>query len=146
MGRRCPPRGQRIASAAARVGPELGPSSRGGARRRCFSMVAVGDRRPPLHVLVAVGLVAGSTLALQVLLTRVFAAVLYYHFGFMAISLALLGVGAGAIMIYVRPAWFESDPLERALARWSALYAALMLVAVVLIVRLDYTLGDEITT
>ena len=52
-------------------------------------MGAVGDRRPPVHVLVAVGLVAGSTLALQVLLTRIFAAVLYYHFGFMAISLAL---------------------------------------------------------
>ena len=89
---------------------------------------------------------AGSTLALQVLLTRVFAAVLYYHFGFMAISLALLGVGAGAILIYVRPNWFESDPLERALARWSVLYAGLVVVAVLLVVRLDYTLGDEITT
>ena len=61
------------------------------------------DRRPSLAVLFGVGLVAGSTLALQVLLTRVFAAVLFYHFGFLAISLALLGVGAGAILIYVRP-------------------------------------------
>jgi hypothetical protein len=109
-------------------------------------MVAVGDRRPPLRVLVAVGLVAGSTLALQVLLTRVFAAVLYYHFGFMAISLALLGVGAGAIMIYVRPAWFEVDPLERALARWSVIYAGLLVVAVAVLVRLDYSLGDKVTT
>jgi hypothetical protein len=109
-------------------------------------MHAVGDRRPPVRVLVAVGLVAGSTLALQVLLTRVFAAVLYYHFGFMAISLALLGVGAGAILIYVRPHRFASDPLERSLARWSALYAGLLVVAVLILVRLDYTLGDEITT
>ena len=53
--------------------------------------------RALLRAALGVGLVAGSTLALQVLLTRVFAAVLYYHFGFMAISLALLGVGAGAI-------------------------------------------------
>jgi hypothetical protein len=109
-------------------------------------MDAVGDRRPPLRALFAVGLVAGSTLALQVLLTRIFAAVLYYHFGFMAISLALLGVGAGAILIYVRPGWFETDPLERALARWSVLYAGLLVVAVLLLVRLDYNLGDEITT
>ena len=105
----------------------------------------MGDRRPPVRVLLAVGLVAGSTLALQVLLTRVFAAVLYYHFGFMAISLALLGVGAGAILIYVRPDRFASDPLERSLARWSALYAGLLVVAVLILVRLDYTLGDEIT-
>ena len=79
--------------------------------------------RLPARVLVAVGLVAGCILALQVLLTRIFAAALYYHFGFMAISLALLGAGAGAIPIYVRPHWFDTRPLERALARWSALYA-----------------------
>jgi hypothetical protein len=101
--------------------------------------------RPPLRVLVAVGLVAGSTLALQVLLTRVFAAVLYYHFGFMAISLALLGVGAGAILIYVRPQWFESLSLERVLARWSVLYGGLLVVAIAILVRLDYTLGNHIT-
>ena len=63
----------------------------------------------------------------------------------MAISLALLGVGAGAILIYVRPDRFASDPLERSLARWSALYAGLLVVAVLILVRLDYTLGDEIT-
>jgi len=102
--------------------------------------------RPPLRVLVAVGLVAGSTLALQVLLTRVFAAVLYYHFGFMAISLALLGVGAGAILIYVRPAWFERLPLERMLARGTLVYAGLLVLAIAVLVRLDYTLGDAITT
>ena len=50
-------------------------------------------------MLLGVGLVAGSTLALQVLLTRVFATVLLYHFGFLAISLALLGTGAGAVAI-----------------------------------------------
>jgi hypothetical protein len=98
-----------------------------------------------VRVLAAVGLIAGSTLALQVLVTRVFAAVLYYHFGFMAISLALLGVGGGAILIYVRPAWFERASLERTLARWSILYAGLLVLAIALIVRLDYTLGDEIS-
>ncbi len=109
-------------------------------------MGAVGDRRPPVRTLVAVGLVAGSTLALQVLLTRVFSAVLYYHFGFMAISLALLGVGAGAILIYIKPGWFDADPLERTLARWSVLYAVLLVIGVALLVRLNYTLGDQINT
>jgi hypothetical protein len=97
------------------------------------------DSRPQLRVLAAVGLIAGTTLGLQVLLTRVFAAALFYHFGFLAISLALLGVGAGAIAIYVRPDWFDRLPVERAMARLALAYGALLLVAVIGIVRLDYS-------
>jgi len=89
-------------------------------------------------VLLGVGLVAGSTLALQVLLTRVLSNVLLYHFGFLTISLALLGVGAGAIVVYVRPGWFDRIPLERQLARWSLAFGALLAVAIFVIVRLDY--------
>jgi hypothetical protein len=99
----------------------------------------VPDRRPPLRVLLGIGLIAGSTLALQVLLTRVFAAVLFYHFGFLAISLALLGVGGGAVLIYVRPGWFDRIALERAMARWSLLYAVLLVVAMAIIAQFDFT-------
>ena len=85
-----------------------------------------------------VGLVAACTLALQVLLTRVLANVLLYHFGFLAISLALLGVGGGAIAVYVRPGWFDGIALERQLARWSLAFAGLLAAAAFVIVRLDY--------
>ncbi|HLM27537.1 MAG TPA: hypothetical protein VK304_11295 [Thermoleophilaceae bacterium] len=94
--------------------------------------------RPPLRLLIAVGLIAGSTLALQVLLTRVFAAVLFYHFGFLAISLALLGVGGGAILIYVRPAWFERVPLQQAMARAALAYGGLLLVLMAATARLNF--------
>ena len=66
--------------------------------------------------------------ALQVLLTRLFSAALFYHFSFLSISLALLGAGAGAIAVYVRPAWFERRPLERELGLWSVVLAVLLLV------------------
>ena len=95
-------------------------------------------QRPPLRVFVGVGLVAACTLALQVLLTRVLANVLLYHFGFLAISLALLGVGGGAIAVYVRPGWFDGIALERQLARWSLAFAGLLAAAAFVIVRLDY--------
>jgi hypothetical protein len=86
--------------------------------------------------------VAATTLALQVLLTRLFSAVLFYHFGFLAISLALLGAGAGAIAVYVRPRWFGRS--GTALARWSlALALSLVLVPLVL-VRLDYTHAADV--
>ena len=75
--------------------------------------------RAPLRAALGVGLVAGCTLALQVLLTRVLSAVLSYHFGFLAISLALLGVGAGALAVYVRPELVRGAA-RALLARWSA--------------------------
>jgi hypothetical protein len=98
--------------------------------------------RAPLRAALGVGLVAGSTLALQVLLTRVFSAALFYHFAFFAISLALLGTGAGAILLYVRPRLLERPSPERALARWSAVYGALLLVVPAVLVRLDYSFED----
>jgi SAM-dependent methyltransferase len=101
-------------------------------------MPAVSER-PPARVLLGVGMLAGATLALQVLITRILAAVLLYHFGFLAISLALVGVGGGAILVYVRPGWFERVPLERALARWSLGFAAALAIGLFVLVRIDYS-------
>ena len=98
------------------------------------------DAPAPLRAALAVGLVAGCTLALQVLLTRVLSAVLAYHFSFLAISLALLGVGAGALAVYLRGAWFEG-PLEGVLARWSAVLAVALALMPLALVRLDYSTG-----
>ena len=71
------------------------------------------------------------------LLTRILSAALAYHFGFLAISLALLGVGVGALAVYLRPGWFEA-PLEALLARWSVVLALLLLVVPAALVRLDF--------
>ena len=106
-----------------------GPSATGADRRES----------PPLRVLVGVALVAACTLALQVLLTRLFSAAIFYHFSFLAVSLALVGTGAGAIVLYVRPAWFDRQPLERVLARTCLLLAASLVVFPTLFVRLDLT-------
>lgn len=93
---------------------------------------------PPLSVGVGVGLVAGCTLAYQVVLTRLFSAVLPYHFSFLVISLALLGAGAGALFVYLRGSVFTAGLPTRHLARWSAYFALLLIVCPFLLVRLDY--------
>lgn len=98
--------------------------------------------RAPLRVAVGVGIVAGSTLALQVLLTRIFSAALFYHFAFFAISLALLGTGAGGVFLYLRPHLLERPTAERALARWSAVFGVLLLAVPALLVRLDYSFDN----
>jgi hypothetical protein len=102
------------------------------------------QQRPSLRIVVAVGLVAGCVLALQVLLTRLLSAVVFYHFGFLAISLALLGAGTGAILIYVRPGWFVPGDLRPALARWSVVLSVLLIAVPVVIVRLDYDYAGAI--
>ena len=107
---------------------------------RACSLPAV-DRPPPLRALAAVALVAGTTLALQVVITRILSAALAYHFGFLAVSLALLGVGVGALAVYLGPGWFAA-PLERLLARWSVALALLLVAMPAALVRLDFVTGQ----
>ena len=68
-----------------------------------------------------------SALLLELGLTRLFSVVLFYHFAFLAISIALLGLGAGAVFAHLRRTW---------LARWtvSQLGTALCAVNAALIV------------
>ncbi|HZS53733.1 MAG TPA: hypothetical protein VFA65_04975 [Bryobacteraceae bacterium] len=53
------------------------------------------------------GLAATSlaTLLLELALTRVFSVVYFYHFAFLAISIALFGLGAGGVFSYVIAGW-----------------------------------------
>ncbi|UCD57329.1 MAG: hypothetical protein JSV16_16235, partial [Candidatus Hydrogenedentota bacterium] len=53
------------------------------------------------HVYIGVALVAMSTLMLELVLTRIFSVTLWYHFAFMAISIALLGMGVSGIYVYL---------------------------------------------
>jgi hypothetical protein len=101
--------------------------------------------RPALRLTVAVGLVAACTLAIQVLLSRLFSAALFYHFAFFSISLALLGTGGGALLVYVRPSWFERRPVGAVLARWSIALALLLVAVPAVLVRLDYSASLTVT-
>ena len=46
-----------------------------------------------------------ATLILELSLTRIFSVVFYYHFAFLAISIALFGLGAGGVLSYVVAGW-----------------------------------------
>lgn len=56
-------------------------------------------RRPHL----AIFAISGATLAYEIALTRLFAVAQWYHFAFMAVSLALLGFGASGSFLALRP-------------------------------------------
>jgi hypothetical protein len=91
----------------------------------------------PARVLLSLGAVTGCALAFQVLLTRMLSAVLAYHFSFLAVSLSLVGTGAGALAVYLRPARFAGVAAPPALARWTALFGVALIVAPLCIARID---------
>ena len=53
------------------------------------------------RVFLGISLITLSVLMLELSLTRLFSATMYYHFAFMAISLALFGSGASGVFIYI---------------------------------------------
>lgn len=63
-----------------------------------------------------------ATLLLELSLTRVFSVVYFYHFAFMAISIALFGLGAGGVFSYVVSGW--SGTLHTKLGKLAAANAA----------------------
>jgi hypothetical protein len=68
-------------------------------------------------LLAGIGLSSFAALLLELALTRLFSVVLFYHFAFLAISIALLGLGAGGVFAYLRKSWLMRFEM-RNLAAW----------------------------
>lgn len=64
-----------------------------------------------------------ATLMYELILTRIFSVLMWYHFASMAISLALFGLGGAALLIYVRPAWFPAERTPALTFRFALLFA-----------------------
>jgi spermidine synthase len=63
------------------------------------------ERRRWPQVYFGVAATSLATLLLELALTRVFSVVYFYHFAFLAISIALFGLGAGGVFSYVVAKW-----------------------------------------
>ena len=72
-----------------------------------------------------------ATLLLELSLTRIFSVVFYYHFAFLAISIALFGLGLGGVFSYMVAGW--KGQLFRKLGRLSAINSLLVLLALYVI-------------
>src|SRR5258708_24748754 len=72
-----------------------------------------------------------ATLLLELALTRIFSVVFYYHFAFLAISIALFGLGLGGVFSYLVAGW--KAPLYRRLGRLSAANSLLVILSLAVI-------------
>ncbi len=86
----------------------------------------------------AVALTTCAALLLELALTRIFSVVFYYHFAFLAISIALFGLGVGGVLSYVVAPGGE---IYKKLGGISLLNAALALFAVLYVLTRGADIG-----
>ncbi len=90
------------------------------------------DHRPPLAFYLSVGLVAGSIIALQIGIMRVFSVGSWAHFGSLVVSLAMFGFGLTSAVMCVGKGWFEKrwkGAVKGALLAFGPLMVACNLIA-----------------
>jgi hypothetical protein len=88
----------------------------------------------------AVFVMSLSSLLLELALTRLFSVILFYHFAFLAISIALLGLGAGGVFAYLTKEWLARWSTRRIGATVSLLSAAVVVAALVIVLRMSVSL------
>jgi spermidine synthase len=79
--------------------------------------------RIPGRYYLAIFVLACATLSFQILITRFFSVMLYYHFAFAAISLAMLGLTRGAMEVYNNPERYAPESVAAEFARNAAWFA-----------------------
>ena len=79
---------------------------------------------PNATLITGIALSSFAALLLELSLTRLFSVVLFYHFAFLAISIALLGLGAGGVFSHLLKTRLGGIGLRR-LAAWCAALTAI---------------------
>jgi hypothetical protein len=77
-----------------------------------------------------------SALMLELSLTRIFSVMLYYHFSFMMISLALFGLGVSGACIYIFKEKFPREQVQKQLATFSVVFSITILISFLILSNL----------
>jgi spermidine synthase len=87
-----------------------------------------------------------ATVADELLDTRFLSVVAWYHLSFFAVSLAMFGMSAGAVRVYLGGAKFEGESARGAIARLSALFAFSIPVSHVASLCVPFTVDLSLTS
>jgi hypothetical protein len=96
---------------------------------------------PPLTAPTYLGLflVTLSTLMLEIALTRIFSVTMWYHFAFVAISVALFGMTVGALAVHLLPERFPDAGVQRQLWVFALLFAVAVAVCFAVQLAIPFT-------
>jgi hypothetical protein len=91
---------------------------------------------PSRRQLLGIALVSATLLMIELALTRIFSVVMYYHFAFLAISIALFGLSASGVFAYVARRHLQALATPSLLSSGALVYAASTIVSLFVLVRL----------
>src|SRR5215472_956069 len=87
-----------------------------GGGRRMHQPKVRGETGRRVRFYVALGLVTAATLMLQIIDLRIISVTSWYHLAFFVISIAMFGLTAGAVFVYLRKERFRPERLSHDLA------------------------------
>ncbi|HTW30846.1 MAG TPA: hypothetical protein VMD76_04155 [Candidatus Sulfotelmatobacter sp.] len=96
---------------------------------------------PQTILLGGIGLTSFAALLLELALTRLFSVVLFYHFAFLAISIALLGLGAGGVFAYLMKDRLSRAPTRTLASRLCFANAIVMVVVLEIVLHVPVSLS-----
>jgi len=102
--------------------------------------VSTSSEIPDSTLLAGLGLTSFAALLLELALTRLFSVVLFYHFAFLAISIALLGLGAGGVFAYLLKRRLARLPTRILAARLCTVNAVLVLAVLEVVLHVPVAL------
>jgi hypothetical protein len=91
-------------------------------------------------MLFGIALCSFAALLLELALTRLFSVVLFYHFAFLAISIALLGLGAGGVFAHLRKEQLARFETRALVSRLCSINALIIPVVLVIVLRIPVSL------
>jgi hypothetical protein len=94
----------------------------------------------PARPLVGVALASFAALLLELSLTRLFSVILFYHFAFLAISVALLGLGAGGVFAHLGRRGLARYPTRSLAAACCTVNAAATLLILEIVLHIPVSL------
>ncbi len=90
----------------------------------------------------AVAVTSMATVALELALTRIYSVTMYYHFAFLAISVALLGLATAGTLIYLLPRTFSRERTAKLASLFMIGFAITTIWALVAAIRNPIGLSD----
>lgn len=102
------------------------------------------QRDHSLKLPLIIAIISCSSLLLELALTRLFSVVLFYHFAFLAISVALLGLGAGGVFAHLFRARLAKYSFAQLGSRLLALNALLIVAVLEVVLHSAVSLNLEL--
>src|SRR5262244_731648 len=107
-------------------------------------VISTSEQSYDRTLIAGIALTSFAALLLELALTRLFSVVLFYHFAFLSISIALLGLGAGGVGAYLWKARLAKYETQKLVSRLCVINALLM--PIVLEVVLQTPVSLQIST